>query len=241
MDPFPQTRHSIVIAARSSDGAERQRALEALLRAYWPPVYRYLRIKWNASREDAEDLVQGFFARALEKGFFERYDPARARFRTWLRLGLDGYVANERQAAGRLKRGGGTPILRLDFETAEGELRHHDAADDLDPEAWFHREWVRNLFTLAVDELRRRCEVEGKPLHFALFERYDLEGETPETRLTYAELAAQHGIPVTQVNNYLAAARRDFRAIVLELLRDVTGSDTEFRQEAQQLLGAVPP
>ena len=142
---------------------------------------------------------------------------------------------------GRLKRGGGTPILRLDFETAEGELRHHDAADDLDPEAWFHREWVRNLFTLAVDELRRRCEVEGKPLHFALFERYDLEGETPETRLTYAELAAQHGIPVTQVNNYLAAARRDFRAIVLELLRDVTGSDAEFRQEAQQLLGADPP
>jgi DNA-directed RNA polymerase specialized sigma24 family protein len=241
MDPFPATRHSIVVAIRSPDAAVRDRALEALVGAYWRPIYKYLRVRWRAAPEDAEDLVQGFLARALEKGFFERYDPAQARFRTWLRTCVDGFAANEKKAAARLKRGGGTPPLPLDFESAEGELRHHDVADDLDPEAWFHREWVRSLFTLAVDELRRRCEAQGRQVHFALFEAYDLQGGEPGERSTYADLAGAHGIPVTQVNNFLAAARREFRDIVLERLREITASEAEFRQEARQLLGADPP
>jgi hypothetical protein len=39
------------------------------------------------------------------------------------------------------------------------------------------------------------------------------------------------------VTNWLAAARRDYRSIVLETLRDLTADDDEFRDEARDLLG----
>jgi hypothetical protein len=56
-------------------------------------------------------------------------------------------------------------------------------------------------------------------------------------RPTYAQLAVELRLPVTQVTNYLAAARRELRALVLSRLRDLCASDTEFRDEARELLG----
>src|SRR5262245_46284926 len=173
---FPATRGSVILAARSDDARTRARALEMLAASYWRPVYKYLRVHWHASLEDAQDLTQGFFAAALEKGFFDRYQPERARFRTFLRTCLDGFVSKQRQSAGRQKRGGGAKHLALDFQDAEGELRQLEIADGLDMEEYFHREWLRHLVGQAVQALRRECEAEGKAPHFALFERYDLEG-----------------------------------------------------------------
>jgi RNA polymerase sigma factor (sigma-70 family) len=238
---FPLTRRSVVRAAASADPETRQRAFDALVAAYWKPVYKYLRLKWSASGEDAEDLTQGFFTRAIEKGFFDRFDPARARFRTYLRACLDGFVANERQSAGRLKRGGGAEHVSLDFGGAEAELARQGPSESADMEEYFHREWVRSLFGLAVEALRRRCTEAGKEVHFALFERYDLDGPDAAARPSYADLAREIGIPETQVTNHLAWARREFRRLVLEALEEATGSEEEFRTEARQLLGIDPP
>lgn len=236
---FPPTRHSVLEAIAGGQAAERQRALEALAEAYWRPVYKYLRLRWGAAADEAEDLTQGFFARALEKGFFDRYDPLRARFRTWLRTCLDGYVANERAAARRLKRGGGAAPLPLDFPGVEAELAGSAAWPESDVEELFRREWVRGLFASAVAELEARCRTGGRDARFALFQRYDLE-PPPEGRPTYAELARDFALPVTQVTNHLAAMRREFRRLVLERLRAATGSDEEFRREARDLVGEPP-
>src|SRR5215469_9941991 len=89
---FPPTRHSTIRALWSTDAEERSRAYESLISAYWMPVYKYLRIRWEKSIDDAKDLTQGFFMEAMEKHFFERFDPERARFRTFLRTCLDGFV-----------------------------------------------------------------------------------------------------------------------------------------------------
>ena len=228
-------------AAASADPETRRRGFETLVAAYWRPVYKYLRLKWRASGEDAEDLTQGFFARALEKGFFDRFDPARARFRTYLRACLDGFVANERQSARRLKRGGGAEHVSLDFAGAEAELGRQAPPESGDMDEYFHREWVRSLFGLAVEALRRRCAEAGKSVPFALFERYDLDGPDAERRSSYADLAREMGIPETQVTNHLAWARREFRRLVLETLEEATGSEEEFRAEARHLLGIDPP
>jgi RNA polymerase sigma factor (sigma-70 family) len=237
---FPLTRRSVVRAAASADPETRRRAFEALVTAYWRPVYKYLRLKWSAPGEDAEDLTQGFFARALEKGFFDRFDPSRSRFRTYLRTCLDGFVANERKSARRLKRGGGAEHVSLDFAGAEAELGRQRPPEGGDMGEYFHREWVRSLFGLAVEALRQRCAEAGKSVPFALFERYDLEGPDAPTRPSYAELARELGIPETQVTNHLAWARREFRRLVLEALAEATGSAEEFRAEARQLLGIDP-
>ncbi len=237
---FPATRRSVLLAARDADPEVRRAAFGALVESYWKPVYKYLRAQGDLGAEDARDLTQAFFAQALEKGTFGRYDPDKARFRTFLRLCLDGFVANERKAASRLKRGGGAALLSLDFEGAEQELAHQLAAEALGPEEYFHREWVRSLFAQAVEALRQRCETSGRSLRFTLFERYDLEGETGG-RPTYAALAAEHGVTPEKVTNELSAARRELRAIVLETLRELTSSEAELRAEARDVLGIDLP
>jgi RNA polymerase sigma factor (sigma-70 family) len=239
---FPLTRQSIIVAARSAKATERRQALDALVAAYWKPVYKYLRLKWRVPDEDARDLTQAFFTRAIEKDFFARFDPAKARFRTYVRVCLDGFVANERKSARRFKRGGDVAFVSLDFQSAEGELRRIEVADDLDLDQYFHREWVRSLFGNAVDELRACCEATGRARHFAAFARYDLADETPGSRPTYATLAQELGISVTDVTNHLASARREFRRIVLDRLREICTSEEEFQLEARQLLAlpAVP-
>jgi RNA polymerase sigma factor (sigma-70 family) len=234
---FPATRHSAVRQAANPDPEVRKQAFEELVTAYWKPIYKYIRVKWNASNEDAKDLTQAFFARAMEKEFCQGYDPSRASFRTYLRVGVDGFIANQRKAAGRIKRGGGVPILSLDFDAAEGELRGTRVPAVGNPDDLFHREWVRSLFALAVDELRRDCEASGKQTHFQLFERYDLEGPDAPRKPTYSELGVEFGLSVTQVTNHLAAMRRYFRRLVVARIRATTGSDEEFREESRRLLG----
>jgi len=236
MAAFPATRHSIVAAMRSARPDERRSAFDALVTAYWKPVFKYVRLKWHASPEDAADLTQAFFLRAFEKDFFAGFDSSRARFRTFLRTCLDGFVANARKADARLKRGGAVTLIPIDFGEAERELRHQagNLVDDFD--AYFHREWLRSLFACAADRLRDACAARGRADRYAVFEQYDLAPEEGD-RPTYAELARRLGLSATDVTNELAAARREFRRLVLEALREQCASDEEFEAESRALTG----
>ena len=233
---FPTTRWSAITGFHSEDPLVRARSFETLVAAYWKPVYKHVRLKWRRSVQDAQDLTQGFFLRAMEKQFFAGYDARRSRFRTFLRVCLDGFVANEDKAAGRLKRGGDAIILPLEFATAEGEIVELDVAAPGDLDASFDSEWARSLLGLAVKALRDECARKGKDIRYRIFERYDLD-PSGEGRITYEAMAAELGLPVTQVTNHLAAARREFRRLLLEKLREITASDEEYRREARALLG----
>ncbi|MFQ5651408.1 MAG: sigma-70 family RNA polymerase sigma factor [bacterium] len=232
---FPLTRWSAIEAARSDNPKERTRALEVLVRAYWKPVYKTIRVKWRKGNEDAKDLTQAFFMTALEKDYFKNFDPTKARFRTYLRTCLHGFIANSERAAGRIKRGGDRQILSLDFEGAETELAFSQAAENQTAEDFFYHEWVRQLFVLSVEELRDTLASQDRTICFLIFERYDLQNETDEP--TYETLAAEFKLHVTQVTNNLARARREFRRILLQKLREITMTETEFQNEASSLLG----
>ncbi len=233
--PFPQTRWSMIEGTRSEQAGVRQRALDTLVSAYWKPVYKYIRLHWNKQNEEAKDLTQDFFARLIEKNLLDRFDPAKARLRTYLRVCVDGLVMNTDKAAQRQKRGGDVAILPLDFESAEGELQQLPIPAPGGPEEFFAQEFARSLFGLAVDRLRSECEEKGKTLHFQLLELYDIEEGGKQ--LTYDEVARRFGIKATDVTNYLSFARKQFRRIVLEELRAMTSSEEEFRREARTLLG----
>lgn len=235
MASFPTTRWSLIVSARSDQVKERQRALDVLIAAYWKPVYKHIRLKWKKEVEDAQDLTQEFFSRVLERDFFASFDPGRARLRTFLRVCADRFVVNENQAAQRLKRGSGFQFVTLDFQSAEGELRVADPIALESAEDFFAREWIRSLFELAVEQLRRECEQSGKAIHFQLLEKYDIEEGGKD--LTYEDVAKLYSLKPSDVTNYLSDARREFRRIVLEQLRLSTASDEEFRNEARALLG----
>lgn len=236
MSSFPSTRLSVVARTRSAHEETRRLAFDTLIEAYWKPVYKYLRLKWNLDPEEAADLTQEFFTVALQNDVVERFDPERARFRTYLRMCIDGFAANWKKAEQRIKRGGLVTLVPLDFHSAEGELARHEPAVPADVDDMFYREWVRALLERAVADLRSATVDAGRPEMFEVFARYDLI-EDEEARPTYADLAGALGITTTSVTNHLAAMRKRFRQIVLDRLRDLTSSDEEWEAEATRLLG----
>lgn len=238
---YPVTRCSVVRATGNPDEAVRKEAFGILVNGYWKPVYKYIRIRWPLSNEDAKDRTQAFFATALDKGYFAAFDPARARFRTFLRVCVDRFVANENRAAKRLKRSDGAGVASLDFAAADPELGQSIPAREITPDELFRREWLRALFGQAVDDLQQFCLAAGKELHFKLFQRYELEGPEAAEQPTYARLGVEFGLPVTQVTNYLAAARRQFRHLVFERIRATAGSEEEFQDECRSLFGSAIP
>jgi RNA polymerase sigma factor (sigma-70 family) len=229
----------VIDAVRSCDAGERERALATLFAAYWKPVYKYVRLRWNRPIEDAQDLTQGFFAELLDRDLLAQYDPAKSRLRTFLRICVDSFVMNQDKAALRQKRGGKVLHVALDFQEAEGELRERvvDPAEIPAPqsvEEFFEKEWIRSLFSLAIADLRKRCVERHRERTFLMFEEYDLEGEQGTS---YDQLAQKHGIPTTDVTNALSWARREFRRIALERLREVCSSEEEFQREVLAVFG----
>jgi RNA polymerase sigma factor (sigma-70 family) len=237
MAPFPATRPSVIRSLSDDDRGTRDRARETLAAAYWKPVYKYVRLRWNASREDAEDLTQDFFVQAFDRPTLERYDAGRARFRTFLRTCVDGVVAKSRRDAHRLKRGGAITFVPMDFAAAELELAGVAAPADAQVDEFFRREWIRAVFEQSVDRLRRECVFKGRDQNFMLFMRHDVEPVDDGKRPTYAQLAHDFDLPETQVTNLLALARRRFRHHVLAVLVDLTGNDVEYAEAARDLLG----
>lgn len=237
---FPSTQHSIVEALRTDAPGARHAAIERLAHDYWRPLYRYLRRARRMDEATSEDLIQGFFLHLLERGVLESYDPARARLRTFLRLLLDRWVSNRQRDERRLKRGGGAQHLPLDFESAERGLL--ELADPAGPAAEdvFREEWIRTLFELALEDLRRDADDHGRSTQFTLFERYDVRPAHDGERPTYEALAREMGIAVTKVTNDLHAARRRFKGLLLGRLAELCVSEAEWREEAHELLGIDP-
>src|ERR1700719_3489720 len=230
---FPMTRPSVVLAAQSNDPATRSRAIEAIAAAYWRPVYKYVRMKWNIAPEDAADFTQEFFTRLLEKEFLDSYDSGKGRLRTFLRTCADRLFMNQTRDSKRLRRGVGSAHLCLDLMEAEQEVATELLSGS--PEDSFDKEWVRSIFVLGLARLQASCASGGKLIHFELFDRYDLAEADPKP--SYAQLSTEFGLATTDVTNYLAFARREFRRCVLEQLREMTTSEDGFRREAQALLG----
>jgi RNA polymerase sigma factor (sigma-70 family) len=216
---FPSTRQTLLEAAA---GPLAEEALERVVALYWKPVYAFVRLKFRKSNEDAKDLTQAFFATALERELFRRFNASKASFRTYLRMAVERFAANQHAYGNRQKRGGD-----LQFEPL-GD----DTPASVSPEEQFEREWQRQVFALALEDLRTHCERSGKQLQLAIFEAYDL---ADSGRPSYAALAALYGIPETSVTNHLAWARRTLRSLVIERMRGVTSSDRELREETNRL------
>jgi DNA-directed RNA polymerase specialized sigma24 family protein len=235
---FPDTRISIVERLRSADSDVRTEAFGQFATGYWKPVYKYLRLKWRLDGDDAADATQAFLASAFEKAWLARFDPAQARFRTFLRVCVDRFVMNRRKAESAQRRGGAAAMVSLDFASVEGELAGRELSAGAEADDVFDREVVREVFARALAAVRAECERSGKEVPLRVFVRYDLD---PPDGLTYADVAREFAIPVTQVTNHLAAVRRLFRARALEELRVISGTDAEFRAEARELFGITLP
>ncbi len=229
---FPTTHPSALLGLHSADPQIRAQSLTRLAQLYWRPVYKHVRRRWHKAPDEAQELTQEFFLQAIDTETFQAYSAEKAHFRTFVRVVLDRFVIDRARRAFRKKRGRGTFTQPLDTETLEGELRSDDDGVS-NPETLFEREWVRSLVAIAVEALRVSCREKDKDEHFRVFERWYAGGRDE----SYASIGAALGLSAVTVMNRLNYARHEFRAAVLESLREFTSSERELREEARAVLG----
>ena len=157
---FATTHWSVVLAAGKDESVPARSALETLCRAYWYPIYVYVRRKGHGP-DDAQELTQEFFAQLISKHHLRLADRNKGKFRTFLLAGLDYFLAREWSRAHRQKRGGQFSFISLDQQTPEERYRLEPADSDT-PEKKFAREWALAVLKRAMDALERECEANGK-------------------------------------------------------------------------------
>lgn len=227
---FPKTVWEVLSRARASPNGEGKAALEDLCRRYWKPVYRYLRVGWAKSNEDAKDLTQAFFLWLVEGDLVRRYQPGRAAFRTYLKSLLKHFVQDHDKAMGRIKRGGGVRILDIDAEDALADPKA------VEPEAAFDQAWWGALIAHSIDRVRQRYLAEKRALPFQVFEQYSLLA--PAERPSYGELGARLGIGEGEVKNHLFAVREEIRKEIRRELAKTTSGPQELEEEWNAFFGA---
>ena len=226
-DGFDTTHWSIVLqAARSS--SESEKAMAELCQAYWLPLYAYARRRVHDPHK-AQDLIQGFFAKLLEKNYLKTADPALGRFRAFLLTALKAFMANEWDKEHAQKRGGGKVALSLDFEEGERHF-HFEPSDSLTPEQVFTRNWVRTLLDHVLNQLRCEFETAGKADEFAQLQAFI----TPcSDEIKIAAVAERLGMSDGAVRVAVHRLRKRYRKVLREeiakTIADVDDVEDEIR------------
>ena len=189
---FATTHWSTVLRAGDSACPASQAALEKLCGQYWYPLYAFVR-RHNFSPEDAEDLTQDFFAVLLEKGYLERADRDRGRFRTFLLTSMQNFLRNARDHDATWKRGGRQRFVSWDAAVLESRYQA-ECQTDLSPQEIFEKRWAATLLEHVLDRLRNEFEADGRG---PLFERLKDQLWGDAAAPSYAEAAAALGMNAT--------------------------------------------
>jgi RNA polymerase sigma-70 factor (ECF subfamily) len=229
---FATTCWTVVAQAGDPDAPAAREALAELCQAYWYPLYAFVRRR-GSSPEQAEDLTQGFFADLLARGSIATADRARGRFRSFLLTALENYIANDRDAARRAKRGGGVRHVSIDFRDAEGRYLQ-EPAHEITPERLFDRRWATTLLDLVLDRLRRELAAEGKDALFARLKPSLMSAPRDEDP-AYAEIGAALGMTDGAVRVAAHRLRKRYRALLLEAINRTVADPDQVDAEICEL------
>ena len=231
---FATTHWSVVLAAREPASPPAAAALEELCRAYWYPLYAYVR-RQRRSPHDAEDLLQSFFVRFFEKDFLHQVDRARGRFRSFLLGALKHFLANEWDKARTQKRGGQARFLSLDTRQAE-RWYGEELASELTPEKLYEQRWACVLLERVMQRLEHDSESAGKGDSFAALKGF-LVGE--HAGQSYPDLAAQAGVTEAALKMRVQRLRHRYQRLLREEIAQTVTSPEEVEDEIRHLFSIL--
>jgi RNA polymerase sigma factor (sigma-70 family) len=231
---FDTTHWSAVLNAKASDSGLAGEALARLCQSYWYPLYAFVR-RQGYSPEDAQDLVQGFFARLLEKKYVQSADPDKGKFRSFLLIALKRYMVNEWVREHREKRGGHQDLLSLDQKQVEARFLA-EPATQMTPEKAYDRRWALAVLEQVLQRLGAEFAATGQAQIFAELEGF-LNGE--ENQRSYAEIGKRLGMSPGTLRGTMYRLRQRLREILrLEIARTLSGPEG-IDQEIRYLYAAL--
>jgi hypothetical protein len=228
---FPHTQWSIVLAARAGDTPAALEALDALARAYWQPLFIFVRLR-GLAHDDATEAVQGFFAHLLSREFFTRIERRETRFRTFLLASFKNWLNDQHDRVHAVKRGGGAVLVSLsDFESVEN-LPLHLADGAEAPEREFDRRWARALYEQAMNRLAGDHAGAERTEYFAALRKAVFGGG----RGAFEEIAARFAMNATAVRRAASDLRARFGRLLRSEVARVVSDPAEVDEELRYLL-----
>lgn len=231
---FPATRWTVVVTAGGQASLQSQAAMETLCRTYWYPLYAFVRHR-GYSREDAQDLVQGFFTRLLAKQDLATVERERGRFRCFLLGSLRHFLANEWDRQRAAKRGGGGQTIPLDEVLAERQFSQ-EPGHELTAEKLYERSWAWTVLERVRARLREDYRSEGKNARFELLEKF-LPGE--ESDLTCAEVGVRLGLREGTIKAEIHRLRQRYRDLLRDEIAQTVASPEEVTEEIRHLIAVL--
>jgi RNA polymerase sigma-70 factor (ECF subfamily) len=228
------TTHWTVVRQAAGDSPLATAALETLARAYWYPLYAYVRRNGH-SPHDAQDLTQAFFARLLQCEYLQLADRNHGRFRTFLLSSLKNFLINEWRRENRERRGGGQKALSLDEQTAETRLAA-EAFVEQPPDSLYDRGWAATLLDRALRLLRSEFEQSGK---LDLFERLKVFVWGDKSTLSYAEMAAQLNMTEGAVKVSVHRLRQRYGQLLRAEVAQTVSTPDEVNEELRYLVSVI--
>ncbi|TWU02531.1 RNA polymerase sigma factor [Stieleria varia] len=231
---FQTTRWSMVRGAACQSGSDQSKhALAELCELYWPPLYAYLR-RCGLSPADSEDMVQGFFARLLEREDFGSLSPEKGRFRSFLLASLKHFLSNERDRARTIKRGGKARTISLECDEAERNFTLY-AAQNETAEVVFERQWALTMLHTAKNRLIEEQGAQDQKLSHALIAYLTPDASLP----TYADVAKEFAVSEGSVKMAISRMRKRYREILRSEIAQTVSSPQEIEEELQHLISAL--
>jgi DNA-directed RNA polymerase specialized sigma24 family protein len=231
---FATTHWTVVLAAGRGSSQQAGVALEELCRTYWYPLYAYVR-RQGHSREDAEDLTQGFFARLLEKNYLEGVASDKGKFRAFLLVAVKRFLANEWDRANRQKRGGGVMPLSLDWQDADTRYQINPV-DNLSPDKLYDRAWAVIVLERVIIRLRDESGAEGKANLYEHLKPFLMLGKS---EIPYATAAAALKLTDGAVRVAVHRFRRRYRELLREEITQTLANPAQADDEMQALFSAL--
>jgi RNA polymerase sigma factor (sigma-70 family) len=231
---FLTTHWSVVLTAGQGSTTEADAALERLCRAYWWPLYAFVRRRGYAAH-DAQDLTQEFFARLLAKDFLRSVDRSKGKFRSFLLAALEHFLAKEWRRANAQKRGGGFTFVSINDETAEQPYLQISSQEH-SPEKTFEQQWATTLLNQTTTRLRQEFVESGKEELFEAIKVF-LTGEKKES--SYAELAAKLGTTEAALKMAVSRMRQRYRELLRAEIANTVSSPEEVEAELRAVIAAL--
>jgi RNA polymerase sigma-70 factor (ECF subfamily) len=228
---FVTTHWSVVLTARNEASPDSARALETLCRTYWYPLYAFVRGSGH-SPPDAQDLTQGFFAALLARDYLQVVTPEKGRFRTFLRLAMKRFLANEWDKQRSQKRGGGQPPLSLDTALAEQRFLE-ERPGTLGPDSLYDRRWALTLLDETMARLEQEYAGAGKAGEFKQLKPHLTAGRG---EIPYAAIAAGCRTTEGAARVAIHRLRKRFREVFRAVIADTVSSPDELEEELRHVL-----
>jgi RNA polymerase sigma factor (sigma-70 family) len=231
---FATTHWSVVLAAGHSSVPGGREALEKLCRAYWYPLYAFVR-RQGGTPHDAQDSIQEFFAWLIERKQLRVVDSERGKFRSFLLATLKHFLSDERKKARAQKRGGGRELLSLDAQSAEDRFGL-EPATDLTPEKIFERRWALTVMEQTVARLRQEYAAAGRA---ELFEELKHFQPGEEAVPSYAEVAVRLGLTESAVKSAIYRLRQRHGDLLREEIAQTVATPAEVDEEIRYLIAVM--